>query len=221
MRRALALVISAACFGLPTGAGAATFSNPTPLGPADGAPLPPYPSFISVTGQQGTTTSVTATLVGVTGAEVRQLDALLVGPGGRSMLISDACSNAVIPSWTGTTVTLDDRIGTTFSDPCPPTSPSGTFRPVDVSSGLADNFPGVPPPYPVSLAAFNGLSPNGIWSLYVVDDSVGDNLGIAGGWRLDVTTTAPPAKKKKKKCKKAKKRRTAAAARRCRKKKRG
>ena len=217
MRRALVMAIAVGCLGLPAGAGAVTFSNPAPLGPADNAPLPPYPSFISVGGQQGTITSVTATLVGVTGAEVRQLDALLVGPGGRSMLISDACSNAVIPDWTGTTVTLDDRVGTTFSDPCPVGSPSGTFRPMDFAP--VDNFPGVPPPYPVSLAAFNGRSPNGIWSLYVVDDSTGDNLSIAGGWRLDLTTTAVPAKKKKKCKRKAKKRSAAPAKKRCKKRK--
>ena len=219
MRSALAILATALCLALPGLAGAASYANPAPLGPADNAPLPPYPSFISVTGQRGTITNVAVTLAGVTGAEVNQLDALLVGPGGRSMLISDVCSGGgFFPDWNGTTVTLDDRAGTTIPASCSPSPPSGTFRPVDYTSGLADNFPGVPPPYPVSLAAFNGRSPNGIWSLYVVDDGAGDNLAITGGWRLDFTTTATTAKKKKK-CKR-KKKSAVAARKKCKKKKR-
>ena len=43
------------------------------------------------------------------------------------------------------------------------------------------------------LAAFNGLNPNGTWSLYVVDDVGGDVGTIAGGWDLTITSscTAP------------------------------
>jgi uncharacterized repeat protein (TIGR01451 family) len=52
------------------------------------------------------------------------------------------------------------------------------------------------PPYPAgtgfwtnnpTLAAFNGVNPNGVWSLYVVDDSSSDNGTIAGGWSLNIS----------------------------------
>ena len=42
-----------------------------------------------------------------------------------------------------------------------------------------------------SLTAFNGINPNGTWSLYVVDDVGGDIGNFAGGWELTITTSAP------------------------------
>jgi hypothetical protein len=38
------------------------------------------------------------------------------------------------------------------------------------------------------MSAFNGQSPNGTWSLYVVDDGPSDQGVISGGWSLTVTT---------------------------------
>jgi hypothetical protein len=216
MRRAIVIGVLAAAMAVPGTAAAAIYSNTAPLGPADNAPLAPYPSSITVGGEAGTTVNVTATLVGVAGSAVREMDALLLGPGGRSILLSDACSNALIPDWTGQNVTLDDNASVLIPDPCNPGGPMGTVRPYDLNNG-ADNFPGLSPPYPVGLAAFRGLSPNGIWSLYVVDDAGPDALTVSGGWQLSVTTTGPPAKKKKK-CKKRKKA-SAAKRKKCRKKK--
>lgn len=42
---------------------------------------------------------------------------------------------------------------------------------------------------------FDGTSPNGTWSLYVVDDCQGgwSNATIDNGWSLDITTNAPTA----------------------------
>jgi len=190
MRRVgLAAVTTAVALAAWAGsASAATYSNPTPLGPADNAPLLPYPSPIVVAGEQGTTLNVTATLIGVANAEASQLDALLVGPGGRSILVSDSCwTGGLVPSWTGQDLTFDDNAAARIPEICT-SIPDGTFKPADYDG--ADNFPGQSPPYPTGLAVFRGISPNGLWSLYVVDDGAGDNLRITGGWRLSVTTTS-------------------------------
>ena len=85
----------------------------------------------------------------------------------------------------------------TFSDAAASAIPattltSGTFRPAnytDTSPG-GDNYPNPAPPGPFGtlLSAFNGFSPNGVWSLYLVDDGPGDQGRVAGGWTMAITT---------------------------------
>src|SRR5207248_2781526 len=47
-------------------------------------------------------------------------------------------------------------------------------------------------PYSTNLAAFNGLSPNGNWKLYVLDDTYPDGGTIDQGWALDLRTSPRP-----------------------------
>ena len=61
------------------------------------------------------------------------------------------------------------------------------------SGATADSFPAPGPvaPYPAILGVFNGLSGaslNGVWKLYVVDDTSGDSGQIAGGYSVEITT---------------------------------
>jgi uncharacterized repeat protein (TIGR01451 family) len=67
---------------------------------------------------------------------------------------------------------------------------SGTYKPTDFEPG--DNFPPPAPAGAVStfLSAFNGLNPNGNWSLYVFDDATGD-AGMISSWSLSITTITP------------------------------
>ena len=154
-------------------------------GAATGAPANPYPSNINIAGVVGTVTKVTATLTGFSHTFPSDVDVLLVGPGGQKLLLmsdvgggTDAVNANLVFDDTG------PAIGATIV--------SGTFRPTNVGAG--DLFPAPAPagPYPAtSLSIFNGVNPNGTWSLYVVDDAGVDVGSISGGWSLSITTAVP------------------------------
>lgn len=212
---AICLTALAAALALVSPAEAATYSNPTQIGPVDNAAAPP--SSIAVSGEQGTTTDLTVSLLGVIGGPARDLDVQLVGPGASTILLSDVCSaGAIVPDFNDS-FSFNDAAPSAVPETCNAGEPtSGTYRPSNY--GTADSFPAMPPPYPVGLSNFRGVSPVGTWSLYVVDDQAPDPITITGGWSLSVTTTGAPAvattgeraaavkKCKKKKSKKARKR---------------
>jgi hypothetical protein len=83
------------------------------------------------------------------------------------------------------TITLDDT-----APPLPDVSAirPGTYAPANhfFGSPANDVFPGPAPPGPdaSTLSAFEGLDPNGTWSLYVRDDGAADTGSIDGGWSL-------------------------------------
>jgi hypothetical protein len=195
------LVVLAAALtalAIPASAGAAnlSFSNATaisvgvPPGANPGAGSP-YPSSIGLSGVTGTTLKATVTLNGVNRSFVDEMDVLLVGPQGqRAMLFSDACG---LNNPNGS-FTFDDAAAATLSDagPCTP----GTFAPSDFADSIGDVVaemaaPAPAGPYGTSLAAFNGASPNGTWSLFAQDDRTNDGGTITGGWTLNLTVTDP------------------------------
>ncbi|MDQ4069253.1 MAG: hypothetical protein M3203_07255, partial [Actinomycetota bacterium] len=162
-------------------------------------PLQPYPSTITVSGLSGTITDVNVTLRGITYEFPEDLDVLLVAPDGtRVLIMSDlGGNNNVARPVTGIDLTFDDQA------PGPPPAngqlTSGTFQPFDDDADPGSTFPvdTFPPPAPgttdnTSLSVLNGRDPNGVWSLYVVDDEPGPPIEqrIGGGWCLDITTTA-------------------------------
>ena len=127
----------------------------------------------------------------------KDIDMLLVGPGGqKTMLMSDAggtTTTAGAANTAGATnVTLTFDATAVAALPATTKVATGTYRPMDISpSGTTvDNFPtpGPAAPYTANLGVFNGLtgaSPNGVWKLYVVDDTGGDSGSIAGGYTAD------------------------------------
>jgi len=166
-----------------------TFSNPAPITFGNTAPFPspssPYPSTINVTGQGGIT-KVTVTLTNISHTFPDDIEVLLVSPGGiKVTLMGDVGGN---PDITNVTLTFDDAAATSLPDATLITS--GTYKPTYLTQGTS-GFPAPAPagPYATTLAAFNGTIQNGIWSLYVVDDSLGDFGAINGGW--SITITAP------------------------------
>src|SRR2546426_3882 len=148
----------------------------------------PYPSTIAVSGMGGTISNVTVTLRNLSHTWTRDIDVLLVGPTGQTVIVmSDAGSGGA----NNVTLTLSDAAAAAL----PLTAlVSGTFRPanyVDASVG-GDNFPSPAPagPYGATLSAFNGQGANGTWSLYVYDDGPGDQGSLAGGWSLTLSTVS-------------------------------
>lgn len=170
----------------PRQATAATYVNTTPivLGSAAAGPNP-YPSPITVSRLAGEITSVAVTLMEITHPNPDDIDVLLVGPGGQTvLLLSDAGGAGNV---TNVTVTFAEGARAFVPDAGPLVA--GVYLPSNYD--VADSFPNAPaPPYPGKLSIFDGTDPNGTWRLYALDDSVLLNPGaIAGGWRLTINTT--------------------------------
>ncbi len=151
-------------------------------------PSTPYPSHITVSGAGTALTQFSVELFGVGHAVPVDVDILLVGPtGANSMLVSDVGGTS--PA-SGVNLTFSQTAASTIAASGPLTS--GTFLPSDDDTTGADTFPAPAPiPQGADLGVFGGTNPNGVWSLYVLDDATADAGGIAGGWCVNATTAAP------------------------------
>lgn len=186
------LAVVAFVIGLwPSTSDALTFSNPAPiLIPAAGTsgPANPYPSTINVSGVTDVVVDINVTLNNMNHTFPDDIDVLLVGPTGAKLLImSDAGGSANLVN---NTYTFDDAAAGTLADGA--LNASGSYKPSNFGTG--DTFPAPAPvgPYadPQLLSIFNGLDPNGTWSLYVFDDVGGDVGNINLGWAVDITVTS-------------------------------
>jgi len=149
--------------------------------PSSGAATP-YPSSITVPAGLGSLQKVTATLRGFSHTWPADVDVLVVGPAGQSVVLMSDVGSSI--GATNLTFVFDD------SGPALGTGAlaSGTYRPTNVSTG--DSWPSPAPagPYGTALSAFNGRDPAGVWTLYVVDDTASYAGSISGGWSLTLTT---------------------------------
>jgi subtilisin-like proprotein convertase family protein len=166
--------------------GTRTFSNSSVITVPDEGNATPYPSAMSVSGMGGTITKVTVKLKSLTHTWTGDLDILLAGPTGSAVVLASDVGSGPANS---VTFTLSDSAATVL-----PNSPisAGTFRPANYTDGSGpDVYPSPAPagPYASALSAFNGLSANGTWSLYVVDDGPGDQGNFATGWSISITTS--------------------------------
>jgi subtilisin-like proprotein convertase family protein len=171
--------------------GAITITSPANAG---GPPVAasPYPSSIAVSGMTGLVTDVNVHLLGVTHAIAQDIDILLVGPTGASLVVMSDVPGGGGFGANNANLTFDDQAATGV----PATgvlSGNLTFKPTDndVNQTLTDSWPSpAPAPGPASTlsAAFTGTNANGTWRLFVVDDAQGDNGSIASGWSLTITT---------------------------------
>ena len=156
------------------------------IGSPDHSPSSVYPSPITISGLAGTTTKVTVKLNGLSHSNMRDVEVLLVGPGGqKTVVMSDVGGN-----------NNTSNVSPTFDDSAVASAPdgvlgSGTYKPTNLSNGFTgDLWPAPAPaaPYAATFAAFNGTNPNGTWNLYLVDDASGDIGTLSGGWTLHVET---------------------------------
>ncbi len=170
-----------------------------------------YPSPIEVSGVAGRVVQARVTLRGVQHSWPDDLNFLLVAPDGRKvMLLSDAgggtpaagvdltfsADGLVSPAdGTGPYPGLQSARGVCQGSArwmVPDGLRRGIFRPVNY--GDVDEFPEPAPAGPVrfNLESLLGAEPNGTWSLYVVDDTPGNDGAVAGGWSIELVTSSDP-----------------------------
>ena len=163
-------------------------------GSASSGPAGPYPSAIQVSGfKKARIRDVNLTLRGFTHEFPRDVDFFLVAPNGRNAVVmSDAGLNGAGPSDVAVlTLRLDDEA----ADPLPLNAllTSGSFQPNDDTDSRFFPDPAPEPSANTALSTFDGITPNGRWQLFVVDNGAGDTGSVTDGWSLQIT-----AKSKKK-----------------------
>lgn len=174
-----------------------TFSNTNPITIRDNNTATPYPSTISASGIPNVSGNggdrvkrIEVTLNNVTHAFSRDINALLVGPTGKKVVLMREAGGATL----ATALISDANL--TFAEagsamlPANGKITSGTYKPSDYATG---DFPSGAPAGPYNTqnlnTAFADVDGNGTWQLFVSDDQAGDAGQIAGGWTLKLITT--------------------------------
>ena len=158
-------------------------------------------SQIAVSGlKKGKLLDVNVILNGFTHPQPDDVDLMLVAPDSKNALIlSDSGAGNNV---NGITLTLDDEA----VDELPNSDQlvSKSYRPANFGGGANDMFlnpVGTPAPSPsgnVALSTFDGINPNGIWTLFVADNNAGGNGVLASGWTLVITARVTKKRKRTK-----------------------
>src|SRR5262249_50215230 len=133
----------------------------------------PYPSSITVSGMPGTISVVTVDLNAFSHTFPSDVDIMLVSPTGRKMVIMSGAGFSGADA-VNANLTFDD----TAAAGVPSAIVSGFFRPTSLNSLVTFDPPAPSGPYlypapggtATLTSAFAGGSPNGVWSLYVLDE---------------------------------------------------
>ena len=176
---------------------ATSYLNPSKIFINQGGAANAFPSTITVATGPNIIGSMRLTLYDMSANIPDNADFLLVGPSGQRLFIIMANAGGTAAGGP-VTLTFIDTAGQVVPDNGP--WMTGDFEPT--SYGTVNNFPAPAPPGPYNLPGsttggtgpqtlsgnFVGMNANGIWSLYVRDDTVstGPVVGsIAGGWGLE------------------------------------
>ncbi len=158
-----------------------TWTNPSTITVPESGAATPYPSSILVEQAGGAILDVDVTLSGIYHTFPDDLDILLISASGDSVvLMSDACGGTDL----STSINFDDEA----PGPMPDSGPcsDGWYFPTDYDGGDAWPAPAPGGSHGSMLAELNAKNPNGLWSLYVHDDSGADSGSIAGGWSISL-----------------------------------
>ena len=164
-----------------------SFANTNAIIIPDHGIAAPYPATITVAGLSGLVSKATVTLNGLTHAFPKDIGVLLVSPTGAKTVVMSGVGGG--NSVSNLTLTFDDAAAAALSASA--AIVSGTSQPT--SYPVSRTFPSPVPAGAATalLSQLNGGDPNGVWSLYVVDDVVGDGGIISRGWSLALTTVTP------------------------------
>lgn len=203
MFRLSAATVGVAALALAAAAGAQgpiTINDPPSCtGTCTAAAATPYPSTLTVAGIAGTVSSVTVQLSGLSIANPDDVDMLLVAPNNTTsvMLMSDAGDSQGISNFSigfsdgGEVLPGDFQPKLSFEN-------GHTYHPGNLANNACfftadagDAFPAPAPQtgYQTVLSAFNGLTANGDWKLYIIDDCGGDGGGSLTSWCLTINGT--------------------------------
>ena len=168
-------------FGSP---GATNIFNSAAIIIPDHGVAAPYPSTINVSGLTGRVSKVTLGLNGLTHSFPHDVNVLLVSPAGTNVLVMSHTGGGY--PVTNLNLTFDDTAAGALPNSTLITS--GTYKPSSYQGPVA--LPGTAPSksYQYALSGMNWNDPNGAWSLYVFDDTVGDAGSIVSGWSLSLST---------------------------------
>lgn len=166
---------------------AESVANPAYLDIPSAGPATLYPTTVIVDGLPSKVENVEVLLVNLSHQWMYDVEILLVGPTGQTCLLSSDCGGQHV---TG--------INLLFSDAAPnrlyagTLATTGVYRPSECAT-TSFAAPAPPPPYGTTLSVFDGSDPNGVWKLYINDDSSGDYGHMDGGWAMFVNGQLCPA----------------------------
>lgn len=160
------------------------FKNSSPITISDNAAATPFPAPITVSGVQGTVYGVRVSLANFNHSFPSDVGILLVGPQGQKVVLMDKAGGAT--EIVNANLVFSDTGNLLTSNPIT----SGTYRPANLASASTRTFPSPAPakPYANTLAAFNGINPNGTWQLFTRDAADQNGGSINGGWQIEFMT---------------------------------
>ena len=149
-------------------------------------PATPYPAVLNVSGVIGTVNKITATVSNLSHGSISDVCILLTGPTGTNTLLMANVGGGNIVN--DLDLTFDDAGPALPASRCRgrivQRNSTRMFRSPPLSNG-----PGLlPKPFGTTLSVFTNTNPNGVWSMYVLDDVPVDSGDIFNGFSLNFIT---------------------------------